>query len=341
VTTTHVKPTYLSLTKGILLVAIFAGMSLYLSQTKLLTSFGMSPLVVAIVLGILYGNTLYSRMPSSWAGGIHFSARRFLRMAIILYGFRVSFQEIASIGAEGLMLDVLVVSLILILGTWIGIKIFKLDRHLAILISVGTAICGAAAVLAVEDILKSESYKTSVAVGTVVLFGTTAMFLYPFLYHASVLNFSHTQYGLFAGSSIHEVAQVLVAGSNVSAETGNLAVIVKMMRVLLLVPALFALSFYEKKAMAATAHHKHKITVPWFAVAFAGVIGFNSLHLLNPTIINGINHVDTFLLTMAMGAIGMETHWAKIRKVGVKPLYMAAVLFILVMGFAYLFIKFM
>lgn len=325
---------------GILFVALFALSSIYLAEIPWIVNMGISSLVIAIVLGIIFSNTLRHRLPNEWTPGIQFSAKKLLRLAIILYGFRISFQQIISVGMEGLIIDILVVSMTLFLGTFIGIKLFKLDRHLALLISAGASICGAAAVLAVEDVLKSEPYKATVGVGTVVLFGTLAMFLYPVLQHMGVFGFSDSQFGLFTGASIHEVAQALVAGNDISVEAGNIAIIVKMTRVLLLVPVLILLSFYENKFSATGQNKGIKTSIPWFAVIFVFVIGFNSLHLLPLSVINLINRLDLFLLTMAMAAIGIETNLAKLKKVGLKPLYLATILFLWLMSSVYLLVKF-
>ena len=326
---------------GILFVALFALSSLYLAQMPWMTKAGVSSLILAIVMGIIYSNTLRHKLPNEWTPGIHFAGKSLLRLAIILYGFRVSFQQIASVGVEGVLLDIFVVVSTLLLGYWVGVKCFKLDRHLVLLISAGSAICGAAAVLAVESVLKSEAYKATIAVGTVVLFGTLAMFLYPLLQHMGIFGFSDAQYGIFAGASVHEVAQALVAGTNVSNEAGNLAVIVKMTRVLLLVPVLLFLSFNETRVFVTTEHHRKKmpLTIPWFAIIFSVVIGFNSLQLLPASCVIFINQFDIFLLTMAMAAIGIETNINKINKVGLKPLYLAIVLFIWLTGLVYGLVK--
>lgn len=325
---------------GILFVALFALASLYLAEMSWLIKAGINSLVIAIILGIIYSNTLRHRLPNEWVPGVQFSAKQLLRLAIILYGFRVTFQQIAAVGLEGLLIDIFVVTVTLLLGYWVGVKILKLDRHLALLITAGSAICGAAAVLAVEDVLHSEPYKATVAVGTVVLFGTIAMFIYPLLQHAGVFGFTNTQYGIFAGAAVHEVAQALVTGTNVSPAAGNTAVIVKMTRVLLLVPVLLILSVYESRHAPRENTTKIKLNVPWFAVIFAVMIGFNSLHLLPNSVVSLINQWDVFLLTMAMGAIGMETNLQKIKKVGLKPLYLAIGMFIWLSLSVTLLIKF-
>lgn len=322
---------------GILFVALFALSSLYLAEISWVARFGIGSLVIAIVLGIVYSNTLRHKLPSEWTPGIHFAGKQLLRLAIILYGFRVTFQQVASIGLTGLLLDSVMVASTLLLGYLLGVKVFKLDRHLSLLISTGSAVCGAAAVLAAEDVLKSQSYKATVAVATVVLFGTIAMFLYPLLQKSGLLGLTNAQFGVFAGASVHEVAQALVAGTNVSPAAGNIAVIVKMTRVLLLVPVLIALSISERHLAAES--QRTRITIPWFAIIFAGVIGFNSLHWLPENIVVLINQFDVFLLTMAMAAIGMETHYNKLKQVGFRPLYLSGTLFIWLTGMTLLLVK--
>lgn len=325
---------------GILFVALFALSSLYISELSWVAKSGISSLVIAIVLGIIYSNTLRHRLPGEWSSGIQFAAKQLLRTAIVLYGFRISFQEIASVGIEGLVLDILVVSSTLVLGSWLGIKLFKLDWHLSILISSGSAICGAAAVLATEDVIKSEPYKATIAIGTVVLFGTIAMFLFPLLQQANIFGFNDSQFGIFTGASIHEVAQAIIAGNDISVQAGSLAIIVKMTRVLLLVPVLICLSLYVKQVSEHSKRHKFKLNVPWFALLFIIVIGFNSLRLLPNSLVTLINQFDIFMLTMAMAAIGIETNLIKIKKVGFKPFYLAVLLFGWLISIVYLMIKF-
>lgn len=321
---------------GIFFTCLFAFSSYYLASLHWVAAKGFSPLVIAMVLGMVYGSTLRHHLPHKWTPGIQFIAKRILRLAIVFYGFRLTFQEVAAVGLDGCIFDLLIVSLTLVIGTWAGIKLFKLDRDTSILISSGAAICGAAAVLATEGVLKSEPYKAAIAVISVVLFGTIAMFLYPFMQHANCFGFDNTHYAIFAGATIHEVAQVLVAGSQVSTQAGNTAVIVKMTRVMLLAPALIVLGVW----LARTAKHKlqHKLskTIPWFAVIFIGVVGFNSLNLLPREIVNVINQADTFLLTLAMAALGIETNLTKAKKIGLRPLYFSMFLFGWLMGGGYL-----
>lgn len=327
---------------GIFFALLFALSSNYIANFAWIKNHGFSPLVIAIILGMIYGSTLRRHLPHEWTPGIQFCAKKILRFAIVLYGFRLTFQEVYQVGLHGFTLDLAIVILTMIIGAVVGVKLFKLDRDIAILISSGAAICGAAAVLATEGVLKSEPYKAAFAVITVVLFGTIGMFLYPILQHMNYLGLNETQYGIYVGATIHEVAQVVVAGAAISPEAGNIAVIVKMTRVMLLAPMLIALGFYLAHfTKTAHANEKNKLSsafksIPWFAVMFIVVVGLNSLQLLPHNILELINSIDTFLLTMAMAALGIETNFVKVKQIGFKPIYFACFLFAWLLAGGYL-----
>jgi uncharacterized integral membrane protein (TIGR00698 family) len=197
------------------------------------------------------------------------------------------------------------------------------------LIGAGSSICGAAAVMATEPVVRGRSDQVTVAVSTVVVFGTLAIFLYPVLYHANQrfgpFAVSPTAYGIFAGSTIHEVAQVVAAGRAIGEAAADTAVITKMVRVMMLAPFLVILSTVLSRTSGAGA--PRRITVPWFALGFIAVTAFNSLNLLPRSFIDAAVRVDTLLLAMAMAALGLGTRLSAIRAAGAKPLALAALLF--------------
>lgn len=320
--------------KGFFLVVLFAAIATYIAEWDVLKSIGISPLIVGIVLGMVFGNTLRSKLPTDWSPGIIYNTKIILRVAIIFYGFRITFQQIAAVGIEGLLADVIMLSTTFLLGSIVGIRWLKMDKETTFMCSSGAAICGAAAVLATEPVVKAESHKTSVSVATVVVFGTIAMFLYPILYKAGLFGFDTKQMGIFIGASVHEVAHVVGAGNAISPETADVGIIVKMARVMLLVPLLMALSFYLGRK--GNDSGKAKIQIPWFAVGFIAVAAFNSFDFLPRQVVHTINVADTFLLTMAMTALGMETTVAKFKAVGGKPFLLAFILFIWLIGAGWL-----
>ncbi|MCW8954288.1 MAG: YeiH family protein, partial [Sulfurimonas sp.] len=315
-----------------------------ISDIEFIKSLGISPLVIGIVMGIFYANTLHNQTPTEWAGGITFSGKKILRFAIVFYGFRITFQEIAEVGIEGFLVSLIMLSTTFILGTWAGNRLFGMEKDTSMLISSGAAVCGAAAVLATEPVLKAQEHKTAIAVSMVVLFGTISMFLYPVLYTTIIepaqgfLHMSPKEFGIYVGGTIHEVAQVVAVPASVPGapdDMANSAVIVKMTRVIMIAPMLIVLGIYLSYTAKNTGTQTGvvKLVIPWFAVYFVGMAGFNSLQIVPQNIVDSINIIDTFLLTMAMTALGMGTRFAKFKGLGLAPVYTAGLLFIwLVLG---------
>ncbi len=323
---------------GIVFVAIFAAAATMVSGLEAISSLGISPLVIGIVMGIFYANTLHNQTPIEWQGGITFSAKKILRFAIVFYGFRITFQQIAEVGMDGFMVSLIMLSTTFIIGTYLGQKVFKMDRDTSMLTASGASVCGAAAVLATEPVLKAEEHKTAVAVSMVVLFGTIAMFLYPVLYSSGILDMNAREFGIYVGGTIHEVAQVVAVPASIPGagdEMANAAVIVKMTRVIMIAPMLIILGIYLSYSARknGTAGGGIQLVIPWFAVYFVGMAGFNSLGMVPENIVNIINEIDTFLLTMAMTALGMGTRFAKFKGLGLAPFYTALSMFVwLVVG---------
>ena len=313
---------------GILFVALFALAVTQLAALPAIANLGISPLIVGIVAGALYGNALRDGVPASWAAGINFSARGLLRIAVAFFGLRVSLQEIAEVGWSGLTVSLLVVVSTLLIGLWCGMKLLKLDRDTALLTAAGSAICGAAAVLAFESALRSAPHKSAMAVGSVVLFGTLSMFLYPLAINAGWLHLDTLGAGLFLGGTIHEVAQVVGAASNVSPEATHIATIVKMTRVMLLVVGLWI----SRSRQPGQAQGNGRIAMPWFAFGFLALVLVNSLQVLPGSVTQAINSLDTFALTMAMTALGMETRFSQIRQAGPRALLTGAILNLWLVG---------
>ena len=170
---------------GLLLIVLFAAVATALSTLPFFTHLSLSPLVVGILIGIVFANTLGHYLPEEWRSGLKFCSKRILRIGIIFFGFRLTLTDVAQVGLSAVALDIFIVCSTIGLGLLVG-KWLNMDKETTLLTSSGSAICGAAAVLGAEATLKSEAYKTAVAVSTVVLFGTLSMFLYPVLYRAGV-----------------------------------------------------------------------------------------------------------------------------------------------------------
>lgn len=327
---------------GILLITLFSCAAFYIGDMDFVKSLSFSPMIVGIILGMLYANSLRNNLPETWVPGIQFCSKRVLRFGIILYGFRLTFQDVTAVGIPAVIIDAIIVGGTIGLGMLIG-RLMKMDRGITLLTSVGSAICGAAAVLGAESAIRTKPYKTAVAVSTVVIFGTLSMFLYPILYRNGIFALSPEQMGIYAGSTIHEVAHVVGAGNAMGDEVASIAIIVKMIRVMMLVPVLLIITWAVAKAAAANGSEgeKGKINIPWFAILFLVVIAFNSFDLLPESVVSFINTFDTFLLTMAMTALGAETSIEKFKKAGAKPFVLALVLQLWLLTGGYLLAQWM
>ena len=316
-----------SLAPGFALVVLLSMMAIWAAGSPLLTSWRIGPLIVGLLLGVVVGNAARYRLSSNLDAGVLFSAKSILRLAIILYGFRITFAQVASVGAAGILLDLFIVSSTLILGCLLGTRWLGIDKETAILTSAGAAICGAAAVVATEPLVKTQRHQTAMAIATVVIFGTLAMVLYPMMYRTGIVPLSEEAFGVYIGASLHGVAHAVAASDAVGPQAANVAIIVKMTRVLMLAPALLVISWWLGRSSHSVGN-RAPITIPWFAVGFILVAVFNSLELLPQTLVDQIISVDKFLLTMAMTGLGLGTVMSEFKGLGTGPFRLALALFI-------------
>ncbi|OIN07938.1 hypothetical protein BFR47_16100 [Oceanisphaera psychrotolerans] len=306
--------------QGLGLAALLSAISMMLVQ-RLDTS--ISPLIFAILLGLVLGNVLPGLAGSKWQPGLAFCKKRLLRIGVAFYGINITLQHIAAVGVGALLVDAVMLLSTLALAYWLGRRWLGLDAPTSLLVGAGSAICGAAAILATEPVVRAKSQQTAVAVGTVVIFGTVAMFAYPLLY--PLIGFSPEAMGIYTGATIHEVAQVVAAGSAMGNDVAQTAVITKLTRVMMLAPVLLVLGSWLSRRSGVEAVRAPQ---PWFAYGFIAVVVFNSLVQLPPVWVGTIQQLDSWALTMAMAALGLGTHIGALRSVGWKPLLLAAILFL-------------
>jgi len=340
---------------GILLIALFSFAAFYIAGFPIVKRLSFSPLIVGIVLGMLYANSLRNKLPETWVPGIKFCTKQLLRWGIVLYGFRLTLTEVAAVGIPAVAVDLVIVTVTIFGGVLLG-RLLKIDRDTALMTSTGSAICGAAAVLGAEPVVKCEGYKTAIAVSTVVIFGTLSMFLYPLMYRMGLLDgLTDTGVAVYTGSTLHEVAHVAGAGNAMDPTDAlgiaGTATITKMIRVMMLAPVLVVMGFVlgRRRKDSGGRKQKSKITVPWFAFGFIGIICLNSLlqylfgvESVREIPLNGaIEYADTFLLTMAMTALGTETSIDKFRQAGAKPFVLAGLLYVWLVAGGYFVTKYL
>ena len=336
---------------GILLIALFSFAAFYIAEIPFVKKLSFSPLIVGIILGMLYANSLRNKLPETWVPGIKFCTKQILRAGIVLYGFRLTLTQVVEVGLPAIVIDSVIVIGTIFLGIWFG-RVLKMDKDTSLMAATGSAICGAAAVLGAEPVVKCESHKTAIAVSTVVIFGTISMFLYPIMYRIGMLDgLSNMEVAIYTGSTLHEVAHVAGAG-NAMDPTDTLgiagtATITKMIRVMMLAPVLVVMGL-ALSSRGGKSGSKGKITVPWFAFGFIGVICVNSLlqylfavDSVKDIPLNGaIEYIDTFMLTMAMTALGTDTSIDKFKKAGAKPFVLALMLYVWLVVGGYLLVKY-
>lgn len=322
------KPSHPTRWPGVALCAALAAVSLWAAGLSWPRAHGLGALTLAIGLGLLLGNLLRERHGAPMAAGIAVCKQQVLRLGIVLYGLRLTFQQVAEVGAGGVLIDALVLSSTFALAGWAGPRWFGLEREAAMLVGAGSAICGAAAVMAAGPVLRARAEQGAFAVATVVLFGTLAMFGYPLLYRLGLqlgLGWDPVHFGVFTGSTVHEVAQVVVAGQAIDEPAAAAAVITKMVRVMMLAPFLLALSAWRSSART-VGEGAPGIVVPWFAFGFLLLTALNSLHPWPASWRAEALRLDDALLAMAMAGLGLTTRLGLLREAGARPLLLAALL---------------
>ena len=318
---------------GVLVCALIAAVSRGLAAQPALTHLGVDALTVAIALGLLLGNLVPRRLHAITAGGAAFCQGWLLEIGIALFGLHLTLQQVAEVGIRGIAVDVLVIGTVLTVGLVVGIRVLRLDRDTALLVTLGSAICGAAAVMGAAPMLRAPAHKVAVAVATVTVFGTCAIFLYPLIF--PYLGMDPAQFGVFVGSTVHAVSQVVAAASPLSQASSDEAVIVKLIRVMMLAPVLLVVSRVIAPADDGLENDVRRLApgMPLFILAFVVVVGVNSLAVMPAPVQHTLLQVDDWLLALAMAGLGWSSRAAMLRQAGYRPLLLGAMLFLcLVLG---------
>jgi uncharacterized integral membrane protein (TIGR00698 family) len=309
-----------SLVPGLFLTATIAATAFGLRNLSGITA--LSPLIVAIVLGIAFHNTVGT--PAVYRPGVVFSMRRVLRFAIILLGLQLSLSQVVEVGGAGLGIIASTLAATFLFTVWLGRRL-GVDRKLAELIAAGTSICGASAVVATNTVTRAPDEDVAYAVACVTVFGSASMLLYPAL--EGLLQLTPHAFGLWAGASVHEIAQVVAAAFQNGVDSGNFAMIAKLSRVMLLAPMILALGCFSSgnsQRDRVEGSKRRSVPVPWFVLGFVAMMLFNSLDLIPQLEKTWLIQTTTFLLTVALAAMGLETDVRKLRAKGWKPLLVGA-----------------
>ncbi|GAC1357507.1 MAG: putative sulfate exporter family transporter [Ktedonobacteraceae bacterium] len=302
----------------------------------------MGSLTVALLLGLAWRSVI--GLPTAYAGGVKFSAQKLLRYGIILTGVRLNFALIVASGVKVLLLDTLLIAFGVGVVPLLVHKL-GLSKRLAFLIGVGQSICGASAVGAMAALFPDmDEDDVSLAVAVCGLIGTVGVLVFTF--GARLLTLPVGWYGLLTGSTLHEIAQVVAAGAAASSKEADLAMVVKLTRVMLLAPVAllvaFIFSLRAEKRSEQTEHRGfnwQKIPMPWFVFGFLAVGAANSLGLFPKSLANIILQASVFLLVVAMAAMGLMVDLTVIRKTGLRALGVATLVFAVFVGMSGLLIS--
>ncbi|WP_071461487.1 YeiH family protein [Bacillus massilinigeriensis] len=299
---------------GIGVTLIIAIAAKYLAQLPFLSIMGQ--LVLAILAGMAW-RAIFG-VQETVLPGASFASKKLLRLGIILLGMRLNLADIYNAGwgvfATAAINLVFALLVVFTLTRWFGV-----EKKLGILTACGTAICGAAAVIAIAPQIKAKDEETAIAAAIVAILGTIFTLIYTVLY--PFLHLSPEGYGVFAGGTLHEIAHVIAAAAAGGKEAVDLAVIVKLTRVALLVPVAIVIGwmFRSKEEKGDGKTGISLSIIPWFILGFLAMSGFNTLGIVSAETAEHIVSLAYLLLGMAMAGLGLNVDFKVFRKWGLRP----------------------
>lgn len=318
------RTAFVRLLPGLAIVLAIAVLATMLRRVPGLSM--LSPLMLAVLVGMALGH-LYSPPPPCLPG-IGFAGRRILRFAIVLLGLQLSASQIIEIGLDGILIVTCVVATTYIVITWLGARL-EVDARLTGLLAAGTSICGASAVAAMSTVNQASDEDVTYAMATVTVFGTVLMFLLPTAGHA--LDLDERAFGVWAGASIHEVAQVTGAAFQYGNAAGETGIILKLTRVMMLAPLVVIVGVWLHRCRPVMSDAAPP-AFPLFVLGFGAAAAVNSLVSLPIDIRASILSVTTFLMSMALAALGLQAHVSRLKAKGMRPLALGALGTVLIVG---------
>lgn len=286
----------------------------------------LNPVVLALVFGIAIRAAF--GLPASLKPGAAYAVRPVLRAAIVLLGLQVTMAQLLSIGAGALGLALASVALTIPFTIWLGARL-GVDGPLSQLLGTGTGICGASAIVAANQVAGAKQEDVTYALAVITLCGTAALIIYPAA--APLLGLDARAYGLWAGSSIHEVVQAVGAAAAGGPEATEIGTITKLARVVLLAPAVLVLGMWVRRG---TSGGSVKAPVPWFAFGFLAMVAVASTGLLPPAVPAASRVAVPLMLSASVAALGLNTDLRALKARGFRPMLLGicATLFIAVLG---------
>ncbi|MCP1608065.1 YeiH family protein [Pseudomonas citronellolis] len=300
-----------TLLPGLLVSAMVAAAATFLSE-----HYGAPVMLFALLLGLALN---FLSADGTCKAGIEFTAREVLRLGVALLGIRITLGQIAALGWQPVAMVVILVA-VTILVSIAAARAMGFNSLFGLLSGGATAICGASAALALAAALPAHEKKEKATLFTVLgvsALSTLAMILYPMIAHA--LGLGPQQAGMFLGGTIHDVAQVVGAGYSMSHETGDVATVVKLMRVAMLLPVILCAAMITR-ARGVAPGSKRPPLLPWFAVGFVALAALNSTGLVPAALQQVGGKLSQWCLVIAIAALGMKTQLRELATVGLRPI---------------------
>ncbi|MFC0861242.1 YeiH family protein [Sphaerimonospora cavernae] len=284
----------------------------------------VSPLMAALVLGALMTN-LGLRSPAM-RPGLTFATRHLLRLGIVVLGAQLAVPDVLALGLPVLLLVIVTVTATFFGTQWLGRRL-GLGRELSLLVATGFSICGAAAVAAMDGVADSDEEDVMTAVALITLYGSLAIVALPLA--QGVLHLPVETFGIWAGASVHEVAQVVAAAQAVGAAALTTAVVVKLTRVVLLAPLIAGISLWRRRTAGAVEGGRPPV-VPLFVVGFLAMVALRSLDVLPPALLPPLKTAETLLFTAALFGMGAAVRLRTLLRTGRRAVVLGALSTVLI-----------
>ncbi|MBC2115254.1 YeiH family protein [Listeria booriae] len=268
-------------------------------------------LVIALILGMLV--QVSRAVVVSAQPGTGFISNKFLRLGIILLGFRLNLEALADSGIKTIVLAIVVVAFTIV-TVYFLCKWLKVEDSLGLMAACGCGICGAAAVMGVSPQVKAKNDDAVLAVAVVCILGTVFTLIEVGL--KPVLGMTPTQFGVMTGSSLHEIAHAVAAGGAGGTQALDASIIMKLSRVLLLAPVAVIVGIIAQRKAKATTDEKSKLPIPWFMGGFLLTSAIGTFVAMPAELLNGLVSVAYICLGMAMAALGMSVNFQVIIRRG-------------------------
>lgn len=305
--------TILNKVPGILLAALIAIPAWFVGKAF--------PIIGSPVLGILFGMILaFWKRPAVFDDGVKYTSKKLLQYSIVLLGFDMNLFNVFKVGSQTLILMCFTLTAAFVTA-YIAGRLMKVDGRIATLIGVGTSICGGSAIAAAAPVIHADDEEVAHSISTIFLFNVIAAFLFPFLGH--LLGMNDHSFGLWAGTAVNDTSSVVAAGYTFSNAAGNLAVIVKLTRTLMIVPVTLVLALYTSRKSVGTktpGSYSFVKIFPWFVLGFVAASVINTFLPMPQGVGSTLSQIGKFVIVMAMASIGLNTNLVKLVKSGGKPI---------------------